>query len=245
MRRPRTVPHIVAVLCLYWAGVALAGPARGGTTVDLELVLAVDTSASVDQREYNLQMEGLIRAFRDPAVIAAVRGTGPDGIAVTLVQWSSAGEQKQVVPWTRVFDAVSAEAFADAIAKSRTRQFGDSTGIGAVLQFGERLIRRNRFEGRRKSIDVSGDGTNNSGIPPSLVRELVVASGVTINGLAILGENPELHTYYARNVIGGAGAFVLTVDNYEDIIAGTRAKLLREISVSVANRPDAKQQWLE
>lgn len=235
----------MAAVCLCWVGVALAAAARADTAVDLELVLAVDTSGSVDRREYTLQMEGLIRAFRDPAVIAAVRGTGPDGIAVTLVHWSSAGEQKQIVPWTRIVDAASSQAFSDAIAQRRTRHFGDSTGIGAVLQFGERLIRRNLFEGRRKSIDVSGDGKNNSGIPPDLVRELVVASGVTINGLAILDESPDLHSYYARHVIGGTGSFVLTVDGYEDIIAGTRAKLLREISVSVAESPRVKDIWLE
>lgn len=187
--------------------------------------------------EYKTQMEGLIRAFRDPAVIAAIHGTGPKGIAVTLVHWSSAGEQKQVVPWTQIKDAATAHAFSEAMAARPTRTFNDSTGIGAMLQFGERLIRRNRFEGRRKAIDVSGDGNNNSGIPPQLIREGVVASGITINGLTILDENPHLHTYYARNVIGGAGAFVMTVESYVDIIAATRAKLLREISVSIANRP--------
>lgn len=204
------------------------------TLVDLELVLAIDTSGSVDTTEYRLQLQGLIEAFRDPAVISAIHGTGPNGIAVTLVQWSSAGEQKEIVPWTQVHDAVSAHGFANAIAARPTRHFGDSTGIGAVIEFSERLIRNNAFEGRRKSIDVSGDGTNNSGLPPELVRDEVVARGITINGLAILDEAPHLHRYYARNVIGGAGAFVMTVDSYLDIVAGMRTKLLREISVSVA-----------
>ncbi len=141
------------------------------------------------------------------------------------------------MPWTQINDAASAHAFSAAIAARPTRLFSDSTGIGAALQFGERLIRQNGFDGRRKSIDVSGDGINNSGIPPQLIRDAVVASGVTINGLAILNDQPHLHHYFARNVIGGAGAFVMTVSSYTDIIAGTRAKLLREISVSIADRP--------
>ncbi len=210
------------------------------TRVDLELVLAVDTSGSVDMHEYTLQMQGLIAAFRDPAIIAAIHATGPNGIAVTLVHWSSASEQEQVVAWTQIHDATTADAFAASIEElPRRRRFFDSTGIGSVLQFGERLIRRNRFDGRRKSIDVSGDGVNNSGIPPELIRDDVVAGGVTINGLAILDEAPHLQAYFARNVIGGAGAFVMTVEGYIDIIAGTRAKLLREISVSIAGRDEA------
>ena len=234
----RTRCRLVLFLFLFFVGLPIPTPLDARTKVDLELVLAVDTSGSVDMLEYKTQMEGLIRAFQDPAVIAAIHGTGPNGIAVTLVHWSSAGEQKQIVPWTQVKDTVTAHAFSDAIAARPARTFNDSTGIGAVLQFGERLIRQNRFEGRRKSIDVSGDGNNNSGIPPQLIREAVVASGVTINGLTILDENPHLHFYYARNVIGGAGAFVMTVESYVDIIAATRAKLLREISVSIANRPE-------
>ncbi len=203
--------------------------------VDLELALAVDTSASVDPMEYRLQMTGLVQAFRDPAVVAAIEGTGKDGIAVTLYHWSSSGEQEQIVPWARITDALSAADFANAIAANYERRFADSTGIGDAIRFGASLIRRNRFEGRRKSIDVSGDGRNNSGIPPDIVRDAVVAEGISINGLAILNDEPYLHHYYARNVIGGPAAFVTTVASYDDIIKGMRIKLLREISISVAS----------
>ncbi len=205
--------------------------------VDLELVLAVDTSASVDAREYRLQMEGLVHAFRDPEVIAAIRTTGSRGIAVTVVHWSSAHQQKQVVPWTKVFDEGSAYSFAAAISDHPKRDYADSTGIGGVIEYGERLIRRNGFDGRRKSIDVSADGVNNSGVQPELVRKKVVAEGITINGLAILSDNPFLFKYFDEAVIGGPGAFVLTVASYNDIIEGTRNKLLREISVAVAQAP--------
>lgn len=212
--------------------------AQVGIPVDLELVLAVDNSGSVDTREYELQMEGLIRAFQDPAIIAAIIGTSAaGGVAVTVVHWSSVNEQAQRVPWTVVRDEASAIAFSAMISSAKSRTFGDSTGIGGLLQYAERLIRRNAYTGRRKSIDVSGDGSNNSGIPPDLVRNMVVEEGITVNGLTILNDEPYLHHYYVKNVIGGSGAFVMTVNNYSDIIVGTRNKLLREISVNVASGP--------
>jgi len=194
----------------------------------------------VDAREYQLQIEGLIRAFQDPAVIAAIHGTGAAGIAVTVVHWSSSGEQSQIVPWARVWNHESAHKFSQSISEQRNRPFSGSTGIGDALLFAARLIRRNPYEGRRKSIDVSGDGINNSGIPPQFVRKAVIAGGVTINGLAILSEHAYLRRYFASNVIGGAGAFVMTVNSYADIISAMRIKLLREISVSVADARPAE-----
>lgn len=227
---------IAAVLAL--TQIAAAKPL---TRVDLELVLAVDTSGSVDDFEYELQIEGLVQAFRDPAVIAAIIGTGPTGgVVATVVHWSSVNDQEQIIPWTRLTDEASALAFAAAIAANAKRSFSDSTGIGGVLQYAERLIRRNRFEGRRKSIDVSGDGINNSGIPPRLVRNMVVDEGITVNGLTILTDQPFLHHYFAKNVIGGAGAFVMTVSNYTDIVRGMRNKLLREISINIAAVPPSR-----
>ena len=232
--------HIGVWLCLavLWTGILQPHQrvhAQAGIPVDLELVLAVDTSGSVDTREYELQIEGLVKAFRDPAVIAAIMGTSPSGgVAATVVHWSSVNEQRQVVPWTVLKDQLSAYAFSDAISARESRSFGDSTGIGGVLRFSERLIRRNAYEGRRKSIDVSGDGANNSGIPPQLVRDMVTNEGITVNGLTILTDEPFLHHYYFKHVIGGAGAFVMTVSDYSDIVIGMRNKLLREISVNIA-----------
>lgn len=218
------------------------GPrAQGMKRVDLELVLAVDTSGSVNSAEFELQIEGLVQAFRDPAVISAIISTSPaGGVAATVVHWSSVNNQKQIVPWTRLTDSVSAHAFAAAIAANKKRSFFHSTGIGGVLQYSERLIRRNRYAGRRKSIDVSGDGSNNSGIPPDLVRNMVVDEGITVNGLTILTDDPFLHHYYAKNVIGGAGAFVMTVSDYTGIVVGMRNKLLREISINIAAGPQPR-----
>lgn len=233
-----TVPAALAIALQLSAGSLRA---QGMTRVDLELVLAVDTSGSVNTSEFELQVEGLVQAFRDPAVIAAIIGTSAaGGVAATVVHWSSVNDQEQIVPWTQLTDIVSAHAFAAAIAANRERSFSDSTGIGGVLQYAERLIRRNRFAGRRKSIDVSGDGSNNSGIPPGLVRNMVVDEGITVNGLTILTDEPFLHHYFAENVIGGAGAFVVTVSGYADIVVGTRNKLLREISINIAAGPQPR-----
>ena len=202
--------------------------------VDLELVLAIDTSASVDRREYDLQMEGVVRAFRDPAVAAAIRTTGPTGIAVTVVHWSSAHQQRKVVPWTQIRSGFQASAFADSIAARQQRLYTGSTGVGSALTFGERTIRTNRFDGRRKTIDVSGDGVNNSGPLPEFVRDRVVEAGVTINGLAILNESPFLDRYYERLVIGGPGSFVMSVAKYEQVVEALRNKLIREIASATA-----------
>lgn len=214
----------------------IAMPAHSQIPVELELVLAVDASGSVDSHEYDLQIEGLVRAFRDPAVVTAIIGTNPTGgVAVTVVHWSSTNEQVQMVPWTVLRDAPSSFAFSAALKAVSERKFNDSTGIGGVLRFAERLIRLSPYNGRRKSIDISGDGSNNSGIPPALVRDMVTEDGIVVNGLTILNDEPYLHEYYAKNVIGGAGAFVMTAANYTDIILATRNKLLREISINVAS----------
>lgn len=226
------------VVMVFAALMVMTTPARSQIPVELELVLAVDTSGSVNSREFQLQMEGLVEAFRDPAVIAAIIGTRPTGgVAVTAVHWSSVNEQVQMVPWTVLRDAESAWAFSLALEAASKRKFGDSTGIGGVLRYAERLIRLNPYEGRRKSIDISGDGSNNSGIPPALVRDMVTESGITVNGLTILTDEPHLHHYYVQNVIGGDGAFVMTVANYSDIVLATRNKLLREISINLVNIP--------
>ena len=213
--------------------------AQGTLPVDLELVLAVDTSASVDRREYNLQMQGLVQAFQDPGVIAAIKSTGRQGIAVALLHWSSANQQNLVVPWTRLRSESDALSFSAKIAQLEQRMFVGSTGIGGALRSAERAIRRNQFEGRRKSIDVSGDGPNNSGVIPSIIRDQVVAAGITINGLTILNESPFLDRYYRREVIGGPNSFVMTVKNYENVVEGMRRKLIREISSAIADAQDA------
>jgi hypothetical protein len=219
---------------------ALAGPrpAAAQEPVDLELLLAVDASSSVDRGEFVLQMRGLAEAFRAPAVQEAIRSAGDRGLAVALLQWS--GERRQVlaVPWSRVADAAGARAFADRIAGTAREVLSGGTAIGTAIEVGARELAGNRFDGARKVIDLSGDGRANMGIRPSVRRDEAVAQGITINALALLNEEPGLDRYYLERVIGGTGAFVMTAADYRAFAEAIRRKLVREISgAPVARAP--------
>ncbi len=206
--------------------------------VDLELVLAVDTSSSVSPGEFNLQMRGLAEAFRHPAVQAAIRAAGDFGIAVSLVQWSDNRKQTVAVDWVAVHDGASADAFAAEIDNTPRYLIGGGTAIGGALHFSMRQLQTNDFEGRRKVIDVSGDGRTNQGSNPARARDLAVAAGITINGLAILNEDILVDLHYEANVIGGTGAFVMRADDYRDFADAILEKLVKEIAgVPIAARP--------
>lgn len=214
-------------------GLALFAPmdARAqAQEVDLELVLAVDASSSVSTEEFDLQMRGLSQAFRDPAVAQAIRASGDLGIAVSLIQWSDSRKQVTAVEWTAVRDAVAAQALADAIEASPRFLIGGGTAIGGALMFALRQFENNEFSARRKVIDLSGDGRTNQGARSADVRDLALTQGVTINGLAILNEDPTLDSYYFANVIGGTGAFVITANDYESYDQAILAKLIKEIA---------------
>ncbi len=219
------------------ANPAGARPARYRQPVALELVLAVDTSVSVSTGEFALQMLGLANAFRDPSVLAAIRGAGENGIAVVLMQWGVGLQQRIAVNWTHVRDAASAERFAHAIETSPRHFVGNGTAISRALKMAFTLFEENGFRGTRRVIDVSGDGRNNSGSQPGAMRDLIVAQGVVINGLAILDGDRALGRYFRSNVTGGQGSFVMTANTFADYAAAIRRKLLREISLPVAMAP--------
>lgn len=229
-REPRS---LCRALALAFVGLlALGGePATAqGQPVDLELVLAVDASSSVSDEEFDLQMKGLADAFRHEAVMAAIQATGDLGIAVTLIQWSDNLSQSTAVDWVRINNAQSAEAFGAAVERTPRFLVGGSTAIGGALKYSLRQMERNPYEGRRKVIDLSGDGRTNQGPPPDEVRDRAVLEGVTINALAILNEDLYVDRYYSRSVVGGTGAFVLTADDYEDFADSILLKLIREIA---------------
>jgi hypothetical protein len=213
----------IVFLLLAFPGVAAA------QKVDLALVLAVDVSASVDLKRYDLQREGLAAAFASDAVINAVASGEHQRIAVTVVEWSGPANQKQVIPWTLVEDATSARAFASAISES-PRAFADFTSISGAINFSTALFAKSGVEPTRKVIDVSGDGSNNSGSPVAAARAAAVADGVTINGLAILASEPKLENYYEENVMGGEGAFVIVAQDFEAFSHAMLSKLIREIA---------------
>lgn len=218
---------LILVLCA-GTGNALAQDLPN-ITVALELVLAVDTSASVDGNEFRLQIQGIADAFRDADVVDAIEANGANGIAVVLMQWSSGDQQVQSVRWHHVNDSATADRFAGAI-EGVERLKGNTTAIGSALQSARRLFRHNGFGAERRTIDVSGDGRNNSGVPLLPQRDRTVASGISINGLAILDGDPGLKPYYERFVVGGSRAFVIAARGFEDFGRAIRQKLLREIS---------------
>lgn len=220
---------------LRWLLIALmlgAAPraAPANETVDLQLVLAVDVSGSVSQTRFELQRDGYAAAFRHPQVLAAIRSGFSGAIVVTMTQWTGPALQYQVVAWTRVADAASAEAFASAIARAPRRLFGGGTSISGAIDHAMTLWRESPHRADRRVIDVSGDGNNNRGRPAQQARDDAVAAGVSINGLPILALEPELDRYYESNVIGGPNAFVVAAQSYESFADAVRRKLILEIA---------------
>jgi hypothetical protein len=222
------------------ASVGSLGLARAqGIQPALELVLAMDASSSVSAEEFELQRRGLSEAFRHPEVVAAVRATGDAGVAVAVVQWSGARFQRKSVDWTLVHDAASAGELAATIAASE-RLLRGGTSLGGAIRFSLTQLEQNRFHGRRKVIDVSGDGF--AGLSPRRERDRALARGVTINGLAIENEEPGLGRYYADHVVGGSGAFVVVVKSFVDFAVAIREKLIKEIAGSVvAAKPGSER----
>ncbi|MBL6456545.1 DUF1194 domain-containing protein [Belnapia sp. T6] len=202
--------------------------------VDLALCLAIDVSASVDYDEFGLMIGGLAAAFRDPGIAVACAG-GPRGaIAATALFWSVGSDL--AVDWMRLDGPGAAGAFADALeAAPRLPQPG-ATALGEGMVAGLALLARCPAEANRLALDVSGDGRNNRGREPGPVRDLGVAAGVTINGLAVLNEEPDLLDHYAREVIGGPGSFAMDCPDYAAFAAAMREKLRREIGGLLLSR---------
>jgi hypothetical protein len=216
----------LALAFLLLAG--LTGTARSQTDVDLELVLAIDSSGSVDFAEFELQARGIALAFRDPEVVEAIMGATPNGIAVSVIQWSGRHQHLAVIDWTKVVDAASAGALAASIEAAGRVLIGE-TAIADALEFATERLTYGPFHGARRIIDLSGDGPTNAGRDPDPIRDAAVWSGITINGLAILNESPALDLYYAEHVIGGPDAFVMSARDYRDFARAMRLKLLQEI----------------
>ena len=212
------------------AVLAVSIAAAAARTIDLALVLAVDVSGSVNAERFELQRQGYAKAFASREVIDAIAAGENRTIAVTLVEWSGATHQRQMVGWTIISDANSAIAFGSAISET-PRAFADWTSISGALDFALALF--DQVEGvapLRRVIDVSGDGINNNGRPINDARGDVVNAGVTINGLPILTEYPTLDDYYRDNVIGGPGAFVVAVSDFDGFGNAILGKLVREIA---------------
>ena len=202
--------------------------------VDLELVLAVDVSSSVDEEEYQLQIRGVGAAFRHPDIIAAIESTGGNGIAVGMVQWSDNEEQALVGGWHIIKDAADAAEYARIIRRAPRIIAGGQTSIAGALTFSIDQINNNNIDSSRKVIDVSGDGRANNGVHPMKIRDIALDQNITINGLVIINDEPFLDGYYERGVIGGRGGFMMIAEDYKDYAAMILQKLLREIGMPVS-----------
>lgn len=214
--------------------------------VDLALCLAVDVSASVDYDEFGLMVGGYAAAFRDPEIAALCAG-GPRGAtAVAMLFWSgawpsmqpTAGAPEVAVPWMRVEGADSAAGMADAIDGAPRVPLPGATAIGEGMAAGLSLLARCPAPATRLVLDVSGDGRHNQGRAPAPVRDIGVAAGVTINGLAVLNEEPDLLDHYRAEVIGGQGCFAMACPDYAAFAEAIREKLAREIGGLLLSRPD-------
>ena len=209
---------------------AWCAPARAETLVDLQLVLAVDASGSVDQRRFNLQKQGYVAAFLNPKVLAAIQSGAWQSIAVTMFQWTGPRLQFEVIPWMVIRDEASAQAVSRAIASVPRRIFGGGTSISGAIDFGVTRFASGEVQSDRKVIDISGDGSNNGGRPASRARDEAVALGVTINGLPILSVEPWLEEHYRDEVIGGPGAFLVSAQDFESFGEAIVKKLIAEIA---------------
>jgi hypothetical protein len=210
--------------------VGIGAPAAAQTPVDLQLVLAVDVSGSVNQTRFELQRDGYVAAFGNPRVLDTIRSGPHQAIAVTMVQWTGPALQVHVVPWMRIGDAPSAEAFAAAVARAPRRLFGGGTSISGAIDYAMTLMPASPYRGTRRVIDISGDGSNNRGRLVNLARDEAIAANIGINGLPILALEPDLDDYYEHNVIGGPGAFVIAAKSYEAFADAILKKLITEIA---------------
>jgi hypothetical protein len=206
--------------------------------VDLELVLAVDISGSVDEVEARLQREGYIAALRHPQVIEAITSGMLGRIALTYVEWAGDYYQRTMLDWTLIEDAAGAHGFADALAETPLMT-AHWTSLSGAIDYAAPLFESNGFEGLRRVIDISGDGYNNRGRPVELARDAAVAAGITINGLPIVNDRPnpwgglppqDLDLYFEEQVIGGPGAFIVVAEDYTAFASAILGKLLLEIA---------------
>jgi hypothetical protein len=224
---------------------ALVASALGGTRahaqadVDLQLVLAVDASGSVDTYRFELQRRGYVQAFRNPRVMQAVRGGANQSIAVTMMQWTGPMLHRTIVPWTQLKDDASVESVASLIEHTPRQLFGGGTSISGAIDFSMLLFPQSPFKSERKVIDISGDGSNNSGRSVIRARDEAVKQDVGINGLPILAVEPYLDSYYKEYVIGGPGAFIVVAEKFEQFADAILKKLIIEIAANDRVRRDA------
>lgn len=231
----RPLSWLIGLALSVW--LPLAAPARAEEPVDVELVLAVDISYSMDLDELALQREGYASALTSSEFLTALR-LGPHGrVAIAYVEWAGSDEQKVIVDWAAIEDGASAARFADAIRRAPLRRVY-RTSISGAIDFSTALFEANGYRGLRRVIDISGDGPNNQGPLVEASRDAAVASGIVINGLPLMLKEPagylldvaELDIYYEDCVTGGPGSFVIPVRAPHEFARAIKTKLVLEIA---------------
>lgn len=243
-----TASRAAAAAVLLWLGLAPAPAAAERQPVDLELVLAVDVSGSIDAEEMKLQRDGYVAALIHPDVVSAITRGVLGRIALAYVEWAGHEVRRVVVDWAVIADRSSAEAFAAKLAAAPIRS-GVSTSISGAIEYVLPMFGANGYEGTRRVIDISGDGPSNQGTLVTVARDRAEAAGVVINGLPILNDRPnalnfpnlpDLDLYYEGCVITGDGAFVVVANNFEAFGEAVRRKLILEI----ANLPGPRRHYV-
>jgi len=215
----------------------LADTKHNAPSVNVELVIAVDVSYSMDMDELAIQREGYAQAIVSKDFLQALRAVPGGKVAVTYFEWSMSGDEKIIIPWRVIDGPESADAVAAEIMKTPVRR-GSSTSISGAINFAVRLFEDNPYRGLRRVIDISGDGPNNDGAPVTGARDAALEKGIVINGLPIMVKQPSLSTvdienldlYYEDCVIGGPGAFIITIKDREKFQEAIRTKLVREVA---------------
>src|SRR5579872_4469584 len=211
-------------------------------SVDVAVVLAADVSRSIDNDEFKLQRRGYAEAITNPRTLAAIRAGARGAIALCYVEWSGPDEQRVIAPWTVIRDGESAASFA-ALVESAPRAFVGTTSLSAAIQYAAERFAESGVEADRRVIDISGDGTNNSGRAIRDARDAVVKEGIIINGLAIINDHPApgfaahtqppegLPAYFSANVIGGPGSFLRVMEDFAAFGEAMTSKLVGEIAL--------------
>ena len=235
---------LVAALMAGVAVVAAPGPQLAqqraetdANDVDVQLILAVDVSYSMDMDELAIQREGYAQAIVSKDFLQALK-TGPHGkVAVTYFEWAASSDQKIIIPWRVIDGPESADAVAAEILKTPIRR-ASRTSISGAIYFAMPLFDNSPYRGLRRVIDISGDGPNNNGAPVTIARDEALSKGIIINGLPIMVKEPSYSTmdidnldfYYEDCVIGGPGSFVISIKDREKFKEAIRTKLLMEVA---------------
>ena len=233
MRRMLSCAVVLATLAT-----AAMSPPRAAEMVDLELILAVDVSGSIDDEEAQLQRQGYADALSDPLVVAAVTSGMLGRIALTYVEWAAFGHYRTVVDWSLIDGKDSAEDFVRRLVAMPVVT-ARRTSISGAIENSLPIFNANDFDGIRRVIDISGDGANNYGRFVNEARDDAIAAGITINGLPIINDRPSrfgwrsipnLDLYYEHCVVGGPGAFIVVAENFQAFATAVRRKLILEIA---------------